>query len=381
MLAITRLLLGLATPGDPLRYGSTRHRRPVVVWNLTQRCNLHCLHCYAEAREAAEGELDTGEGKAMLEDLASYGVPVILFSGGEPLLREDILELVVHASARGIKVVLSTNGTLITKEIASALRGAGVSYVGVSLDGLEAAHDRFRGKKGAFQEALQGLRQAREAGIRTGVRFTLTRFNAPEVPAIFDLVREEGIDRLCFYHLVYSGRGLRLQNWDLGQEETRDLMDLIFQRTRELNRDGKAREVLTVDNHADGVYLYLKLLKEQPGRAEEVYQELRRNGGNSSGLGIAAIDERGEVHPDQFWRHYSLGNVRVMPFSQIWGNPSDPLLQALRERGKHLNGRCGLCRYQELCGGNFRVRAEAVHGDPWAPDPACYLSDEEIGLV
>ncbi len=284
-----------------------------------------------------------------------------------------------YATERGIKAVISTNGTLITRELASALKKAGVSYVGVSLDGLEEAHDRFRGKKGAFREALQGLGYIREAGIRTGVRFTLTRYNAPQVPAIFDLVREEGIDRLCFYHLVYSGRGSKLKDWDLGPKETRDLMDLIFQRTRELNRNGM-REVLTVDNHADSVYLYLKLREGEPGRAEDIYRELLRNGGNSSGVGIGAIDERGGVHPDQFWRHYSLGNLKERPFSQIWEDPSQPLLQALRERRKHLTGRCGLCRYQELCGGNFRVRAEAVYGDIWAPDPACYLTDREIRL-
>jgi radical SAM protein with 4Fe4S-binding SPASM domain len=212
------------------------------------------------------------------------------------------------------------------------------------------------------------------------VRFTLTRHNAPQVPAIFDLVRDERIDRLCFYHLVYSGRGSKLKEWDLGPQETRDLMDLIFHRTRELNRNG-VREVMTVDNHADSVYLYLSLREGEPGRAEDIYRELLKNGGNSSGVGIGAIDERGGVHPDQFWRHYSLGNVRERPFSQIWEDPSQPLLQTLRERRKHLTGRCGLCRYQELCGGNFRVRAEAVHGDIWAPDPACYLSDQEIGLA
>ena len=380
MLSVTRLLLGLPTPGDSLRYGPARHRRPVVVWNLTRRCNLHCLHCYAEARERTEGELDTAQGKALLDDLASYGVPVVLFSGGEPTLREDLLELVAYATERGIKAVISTNGTLITRELASSLKKAGASYVGVSLDGLEEGHDRFRGKTGAFREAVRGLGYIREAGIRTGVRFTITRFNAPQVPAIFDLVRDEGIDRLCFYHLVYSGRGSKLQEWDLGPAETRVLMDLIFQRTRELNRNG-VREVMTVDNHADSVYLYLSLRKGDPGRAEEIYGELLRNGGNSSGVGIGAIDEKGGVHPDQFWRHYSLGNVKERPFSQIWGDTSQPLLQGLRERRKHLTGRCGLCRYQELCGGNFRVRAEAVHGDIWAPDPACYLSDQEIGLA
>jgi len=379
MLAVTRLLMGVPTPGDSLRYGPGRHRRPVVVWNVTRRCNLRCLHCYATAGNGAEGELDTKEGKALLDDLAGYGVPVVLFSGGEPTMREDLLELVAYASRKGIKPVLSTNGTLITPGMASALKEAGISYVGVSLDGMEEAHDHFRAKKGAFREAVRGLRLSRDAGIRTGIRLTLTRFNARHVPAIFDLVRDEGLDRVCFYHLVYSGRGSKLRDWDLGPAETRDLMDLIFQRTRELNTNG-LREVLTVDNHADGAYLHLKLREPEPARAEDIYRELLGNGGNSSGLGIGAIDELGEVHPDQFWRHASVGNVRNRPFSQIWEDSSQPLLHDLRERRKHLTGRCAVCRFQELCGGNFRVRAEAVHGDIWAPDPACYLTDQEIGL-
>ena len=376
MISLTRLLLGLPTPGDSLRYGPTSHRRPVVVWNLTRRCNLFCVHCYAEARGDGTGELTTAQGKALLDSLGRYGVPVVLFSGGEPLLREDLPELVAHAAQRGIRPVISTNGTLLTKNLALALKKAGASYMGVSLDGTEGAHDRFRGKAGAFRQALEGLRQVREAGMRTGGRFTITRHNAPQVPDLFHLAKEEGIDRLCFYHLVYSGRGSRLVEWDLPPAQTRDLMDLIFQRTRWLNQDDGVREVLTVDNHTDGVYLYLKL----PDRAvaAQVYQELARNGGNSSGVGIGAIDELGFVHPDQFWRHYSLGNVLERDFAAIWEDGSDPLLRGLKDRRGLLQGKCGRCRYLQLCNGNFRVRAEAVTGDVWAPDPACYLTEEEV---
>lgn len=382
MINITRLLCGQATPGDSLRYSDASHQRPVVVWNVTRSCNLHCLHCYASAAASPDpAELSTTEGKALIDDLAQYRVPVVLFSGGEPLLRPDLMELVSYASQKGVRPVLSTNGTLLTPQTAQELKRAGISYVGVSLDGLEPNHDRFRGKKGAFREALNGLAYCRQAGIRTGLRLTLTCFNAPELPGIFKLLEEEGIERLCFYHLVYAGRGSHLASWDLSTEAARQAMDLIFDRSLDFQRRGLFKDILTVDNHADGVYLYLKLLSQDSSRAGEVYEFLEKNGGNSSGVGIAAIDERGDVHPDQFWRHYSVGNVRQKPFSALWQNGHDPLLAGLRQRRERLKGRCGVCKYIHLCGGNFRVRAEALYGDVWAPDPACYLSDEEIGIA
>jgi radical SAM protein with 4Fe4S-binding SPASM domain len=296
-------------------------------------------------------------------------------------MREDLLELMSLATSRGLRAVISTNGTLITPEMARDMKGAGVVYVGVSLDGLGEAHDRFRGKKGAFEEALRGLANARRAGLKTGIRFTITRFNNSFVPDIFRLLEEEGIDRLCFYHLVYAGRGSQLISWDLTPEERRTTMDLIFDRALDFHGRGLDKDILTVDNHADGVYLYLKMVPQDPVRAQEVYRFLERNGGNSSGQGISAINHLGHVHPDQFWGHYDLGSIRERPFSQIWEDTSDPLLAGLRDRKGRIGGRCARCRFFSLCGGNFRVRAEAVHGDVWAADPACYLTDEEIGIA
>lgn len=381
MISLTRLLCGAVTPNEALRYGSFQHYRPVVVWNATRRCHLHCRHCYSESQDREyPNELTTTEAERVIADLAHYQVPVLLFSGGEPLLRPDLFELVRQATGQGIRAVLSTNGTLITSAVAQELRAAGVSYVGVSLDGLEATHDRFRGQRGAFREALQGIHSCQEAGLRVGVRFTITRGNYRDLADIFHLVEGEGVPRLCFYHLVYSGRGSRLREEDLSHEETRQAMDLIMEKTRELYGRGQPQEVLTVDNHCDGVYLYLRLLAEEPGRAAEVYRLLQINGGNSSGVGIGCIDNLGQVHADQFWHHYSFGSVRERPFSQIWDDLSDSLMQRLKDKKRWVKGRCAQCRYLDLCGGNFRVRAEAVTGDAWAPDPACYLTDEEIGL-
>lgn len=393
MLGVSKLLCGGASPGDALRYGRmsarlpshllqfSEDKKPVVVWNLVRRCNLHCIHCYSESQDKDyPGELTSEEGKALITHLAEFGVPVILFSGGEPLLRADIFALIELAVRKGIRAVLSTNGTLITKEVAGRLKELGLSYVGVSLDGLEEIHDRFRGKKGAFQESLRGIRHCREAGLKVGLRFTITKQNLREVSAIFDLLEEEDIPRCCFYHLAYSGRGSHLVTEDLTHEETRQVVDLIFQRTVDLHNRGLSKEILTVDNHSDGVYLYLRLKQEQPSRAAEVYQLLEWNGGNSSGVGIGCIDNVGDVHADQFWRHYSFGNVRQRKFAEIWEDTSDPLMKGLKNKKAMVKGRCSQCRYLEICGGNLRVRAEAVHGDVWAPDPACYLTDEEIGI-
>jgi radical SAM protein with 4Fe4S-binding SPASM domain len=253
--------------------------------------------------------------------------------------------------------------------------------VGISLDGLRDTHDHFRGVEGAFDRALQGLRRCREAGIKVGLRFTINRRNVRDVSGIFDLVRSEGIPRVCFYHLVYAGRGSALVKEALSIAETRKVVDLIFDQTRWLFESGLRTEVLTVDNHADGVYLYLKLLRKDPNRAEQVFGLLKMNGGNSSGSGIGCVSWDGSVHADQFWRHYSFGNVRERPFSAIWSDLSDPLMARLKDKKRYVKGRCGACGFLDLCGGNFRVRAESLTGDPWEADPACYLTDREIGLA
>jgi 12,18-didecarboxysiroheme deacetylase len=389
MIGISKLYCGAVEPSDVLRYGRESGRlpshllqfsadkRPVVVWNVTRRCNLHCIHCYSNSQDKSfTGELTTEEGKSVIADLAKFGAPVILFSGGEPLLRPDLLELAQYAVDKGLRAVISTNGTLITKEMAGKLRKIGLSYVGVSLDGLAETHDRFRGKKGAYRAAMEGIRICRDAGIKVGIRFTVNKHNLHDVPAMFDLLVDEGIERLCFYHLVYSGRGSNLRAEDLSHTETRGLMDLILQRTKELFAAGNPREILTVDNHADGPYLYLQLKQENPARAKEVLELLKMNEGNSSGHGIGCISWDGAVHADQFWRSISFGNVRENPFSKIWLDKSNELLAKLKEKKNHVQGRCAACCWLDVCGGNFRARAEAA-GDLWGPDPACYLTDEE----
>jgi len=399
MIDITRLYCDRDTPADSLRYGhghkgkemkgtpyiprrpkSAAERRPVVAWNTSRTCNLKCVHCYTDSESKKyEGELSTEEGKTLIDDLARFQIPALLFSGGEPLMRKDLFELVGHAVSLGIRPTLSTNGTLITREVAQRIKDLGFTYVGISLDGIGDINDAFRGKKGAFGKAMEGFRNCRAVEQRVGLRLTLTRHNYKDLHRIFDFIEAEGIDRACFYHLVYSGRGK--ESDDLTHEETRDALDIILARTRDMHDRGLEKDILTVDNHVDGIYLYMKMLEENPGRAEAVMKLLKWNGGGlySSGVGFGDIDFQGNVHADQFWMHYSFGNVRERPFSEIWMETSDPLMAGLKDRRSHIHGRCATCRWFDACGGALRVRADLVYGDPWAPDPACYLSDEEIG--
>lgn len=394
MIGISKLYCGTVEPSDPLRYGRlsnslpshllqfSKDKRPVVVWNVTRRCNLRCIHCYSQSDgQAPVGELNTQEALAVIQDLSCFGSPVLLLSGGEPLLRPDLFLLAERAKELGMRVVLSTNGTLIDPKVARRLQAIGVSYVGISLDGLGQHHDRFRGAKGAFESAMAGVRNCQEVGLKVGLRFTMHRGNVGEIPGIFQLVEKERIPRICFYHLVYAGRGSRLVKEDLSHEQTRRTLDMIMDRTRDLHDRGNKVEVLTVDNHADGPYVYLRLLRENPRRAREVLELLRMNEGNSSGQGIGCVSWDGEVHADQFWRHRSFGNVRSRPFSRIWTDTTDPLMAALKDKKRHVKGRCARCCWLDVCGGNFRVRAEAVTGDVWAEDPACYLTDEEVSAL
>jgi radical SAM protein with 4Fe4S-binding SPASM domain len=382
MINLTKLLYNQSSYGDELRYSpdtNPKNRRPVVVWNVSRRCNLSCIHCYSDSHNKKyPGELTTEEAERMICRLAEFKVPVLLFSGGEPLLRKDIFRLNRLAKKLNLRTVISTNGTLITKKLASRIKKEDFDYVGVSLDGIGSNNDRFRGCKGAFALALSGIRNLADVRQKVGLRFCLTRRNYPDLPGIFKLVEKENIDRVCFYHLVYTGRGSVMAQDDLTHQQTRSFLDALYDWALQLHKKGIRKEVLTVDNHADGPYIYLKLRKENPKRAAAALSLLRRNGGNSSGIAIANIDYRGFVHPDQFWQSYACGNVRKKSFGKIWLDKEDKLMSALRERKTHLKGRCAACGFLDVCNGNFRVRVLAVYNDVWQPDPACYLTDEEI---
>ncbi len=385
MLNCTKMLHDRASSSDALRYGrgsvAARERKPVVVWTLSRRCNLNCSHCYTASEDRAyPGELTTDQGYALLEDLAAFGVPALLMSGGEPLYRPDFPDLARRAAGLGLRVTLSTNGTLIDERMAALLKEVGVTYVGISLDGPREVHDAFRRREGAYDGALRGVHLSRAAGLKVGLRLTLTRHTYQGLDSIFETIDREGVERVCFYHLVYSGRGRRLIDVDLSREETRDALDRILELTDQRVRAGRKLEVLTVDQSADGPYLLLKTLAAgDRDRAEAIAAQLRANGGGAagSGVGIANVDPVGGVHPDQFWQA-DLGNVLERPFSRIWTDGRSELLERLRDRLGLLKGRCGRCVFRDLCGGSFRARALGAFGDPWAEDPACYLTEAEI---
>jgi len=352
---------------------------PVVIWNLIRRCNLTCKHCYSISADIDfKGELSTDEVFTVMDDLRSFGVPVLILSGGEPLLRPDIFDISRRAKQMGFYVGLSSNGTLIDAHNIDAIAAIGYDYVGISIDGVRGTHDRFRRKDGAFDASMNGIRLCRDRDIKVGLRFTMTEDNVVELPDMLQLMEDEGISKFYLSHLNYAGRGNRNRDSDVQLDITRDAMDLLFETALGHAQRGNDLEFVTGNNDADGVYLLQWVMHRYPEHAGHIAARLRQWGGNSSGVNIANIDNLGDVHPDTFWWHYSLGNVRQRPFSEIWQDTSDPIMKGLKATPRLIKGRCGTCRYFDICGGNTRVRALQLTGDPWAEDPACYLTDAEI---
>jgi len=382
MINISKLYCGLGGQSDDLRYRRGRDVGPVVAYNCTKRCNLRCRHCYsASDGGVAEREMTTDQAKAFLAQLKDAGAPVCLFSGGEPLLRPDLFELLAEAKRIGLPTVISTNGTQIDADKARRLNELSLRYIGVSLDGQEPFHDRFRQVKGSFKAALTGIENCRKAGLRTGLRFTITQANADQVPAVFDIARDIGVRRICFYHLVRSGRAAQLQEQGPGASRTRQVLDTIIDRTCEAVERDLVEEVLTVGNHADGPYLLLRMQREKHPGFEQARELLEANGGNRVGDKIACVAWDGTVYPDQFWRNYPLGNVTEKPFKEIWSNTADPVLAKLRNKDAFADPRCLRCRWFSLCKGNYRFLDSDPSDARWLNEPACYLTDEETGFT
>ena len=355
---------------------------PVVIWNLVRRCNLTCKHCYSiSADKDFKGELSTDEVFSVMDDLKAFKVPVLILSGGEPLLRPDIFDIARRAKSMGFYVGLSSNGTLVNESNVAEIAATGFDYVGISLDGLRATHDKFRRKEGAFDAALNGIRLCRDAGAKVGMRFTLTQDNAQDLPALLDLMQAESIDKFYLSHLNYAGRGNKNRKDDAHFKTTRIALDLLFDLCWRQVQAGQPREYVTGNNDADGIYLLNWVRQHFPQRAAHIEQKLVQWGGNSSGVNIANIDNLGSVHPDTMWWDYPLGNVRERPFSDIWMDTSDPLMAGLKQAKRPVEGRCAVCEHRASCNGNTRVRAWQTTNNFWAEDPGCYLSDAEIGLT
>ena len=385
MLRISQYLRELVRAEAEGAYPVVRERRPsgpVVIWNLIRRCNLTCKHCYAlSADHDYAGELSLDEVCATMDDLHAFGVRVLILSGGEPLLRPDLFRIAERARTMGFYVGLSSNGTLIDADMAARVAGAGFDYVGISLDGLRATHDRFRRLDGAFDRSLAGIRLLAGHGIKVGLRYTMTALNAHDFPALLELMREEGANKFYFSHLNYAGRGNIHRDKDAHHQATREALDLLFERAWSAARSGLAEDYVTGNNDADGPYLLRWATARLPQWQDALHARLCAWGGNASGVNVANIDNLGHVHPDTMWWHHDLGNVRERPFSTIWRDVSDPLMAGLKTRPRPVEGRCADCRYLALCGGNTRVRAQQLTGNAWAEDPGCYLTDAEVGAA
>jgi len=379
MFRLTQFMRELHTPTPTTAEPRRRPSGPVVIWNLVRRCNLLCRHCYTNSADRDyAGELDTEEVRTVMRDLRAFGVPVVILSGGEPLLRPDLFELAGYAKELGFYTALSSNGTLIDGEVAQRIANIGFDYVGISLDGIGATHDAFRRRSGAYDAALSGIRNCRDQGVKVGARFTLTESNGSDLPALLRLMQDEHIDKLYVSHLNYAGRGKSRACRDAHVELTRSSMRLLFDEAWRSVCENSAREFVTGNNDADAVFLLHWIAERFPDQIDPIRQKLDQWGGNASGVNVANIDNRGGVHPDSFWWDYTLGSVRERPFSEIWRDHSDPLMAGLNAEHRPLRGRCGTCDFVSVCNGNTRVRAHRATGDFWAEDPGCYLTDSEI---
>lgn len=381
MFRLTQYMRELVDPTAPRRRASAGGVKPVVIWNLTRRCNLKCRHCYTTSADVHfPGELSHDQAMGVLADLHDFGIPALILSGGEPLSRFDFFQLAEEARRLGFRhLSLSTNGTRVAEHI-DRIAALGFDYVGISLDGIGEMNDWFRGVEGAFAEALAGVRACKARGVKVGLRFTITEDNAHMLPAMLDLCEAEGVDKFYLSHLVYAGRGDKHRGEDTEHARTRAAMDLLIARAWAAVSTGGPLEIVTGNNDADAVY-FLNWVRRNfnADQASHVEAHLATWGGNSSGLGVANIDPQGKVHPDTYWSDYTVGSVKTTPFSALWTG-DDPMLATLRQRPRPLKGRCGACAFKEICGGNTRIRALQVTGDPWAEDPACYLSNAEIGV-
>ena len=380
MFRLSHYMHQLLRPTPPRR--RSEPIRPVVIWNLTRRCNLKCRHCYAVAADHHfPGELTSTEAITELDDLAAFKIPALILSGGEPLSRPDTLNLARRAKSHGLYTALSTNGTPINGRYADQIAEIGFDYVGISLDGIGATNDWFRGQAGAFEAALAGVRACKARGVKVGLRFTATNDNVAQLPELLALAKDEGVEKFYLSHLVYAGRGNKHRTDDTDGSVTRTALDLLIARAWDAVQNGENFEIVTGNNDADAVY-FLRWAEARfsADTVAHLRDHLEAWGGNSSGSGVANIDTQGVVHPDTYWSDYSIDSVRKRPFSEIWQDLSDPMLAALRTRPRPLKGRCGACTYKSVCGGNTRIRALQLTGDPWEADPACYLSDNEIGV-
>lgn len=349
----------------------------IAIWNFTNRCNLSCLHCYSKADLDAVDTLSTDVIMETLPKLKKNGVKFIIFSGGEPLTRKDIYEIAAKCKSLGIVTYLSTNGLYVRKSNAEQILDT-FDYIGISIDGSEKTHDHFRGLEGSFRESMKAVDLLNSYGkTKVGIRFTLTKETYEDLAFIFELAEKHNIPKIYISHLVYSGRGLDNLKMDLSKAQRIEAVNYILDKAFEYYESGKDIEIVTGNMEMDAVLFYDRFAKKYPEFAEEMYARLVAWGGNSAGRKLLNIDSEGNVKPDPFFP-VTIGNILRQDFSDIWTNEPIDLLEKLRVHPRELGGKCRECRYLSVCNGGSRSRAYAIHGDIWAEDPSCYLTEDQI---
>jgi len=363
-------LLKTVTEGKPTRSldGS------IAIWNFTNRCNLSCLHCYSKAELDSVDTLSTEKIMDTLPKLKANGVKFLIFSGGEPLTRHDIYEIAERCKELGIVTYLSTNGLYVKKSNAEKILDT-FNYIGISIDGSEKVHDAFRGLEGSFVASMKAVDLLNSYGkTKVGIRFTITKDTYDDLAFIFELAEKHNIPKVYISHLVYSGRGLDNLEMDLNKEQRITAVNYILNKAFEYHESERDIEIVTGNMEMDAILFYDKFVEKYPEHADEMKERLVTWGGNSAGRKLLNIDAEGNVKPDPFFPSI-IGNIFNQDFSDIWTNDPMELLEKLRVHPRVLGGKCAECQYLEICNGGSRSRAYAIHGDIWAEDPSCYLTD------
>ncbi|WP_456431439.1 radical SAM protein [Nitratifractor sp.] len=348
----------------------------IAIWNFTNRCNLACRHCYSYADPNSEDFLSTDFILSSIPELRKAGIRFVIFSGGEPLIRKDIFTIAEAMRAVGIVTYLSTNGLYINEKNVDRIIET-FNYIGISIDGIEAVHDAFRGLEGAYRRSLDAIALIQRHGGNAGIRFTLTGETKGSFYDIFDLAERIGVNKIYISHLVYSGRGLENLKIDISPEERRKFVEFIIDKAFRYREEGRKIDIVTGNMEMDAILFLEKFGERYPELRDEMERRLRSWGGNSAGRKLVNIDWKGNVKPDPFFP-VTIGNMTERPFSEIWLDEGNDLLARLREHPRRISGKCAECGMIDICNGGSRSRAWAIHGDLWAEDPSCYLSRAEI---
>ncbi len=348
----------------------------IAIWNFTNRCNLSCLHCYSKATLDSKDTLTTKDIMTTLPKLKTNGVKFLIFSGGEPLTRKDIYLIAQRCKELGIVTYLSTNGLYVKYSNAKQILDT-FNYIGISIDGSEEVHDKFRGLKGSFKASMEAVDLLNSYNLtKVGIRFTITKDTYDDLEFIFELAEKHNIPKIYISHLVYSGRGLENLEMDLTKEQRITAVNYIIDKAFEYHESKRDIEIVTGNMEMDAILFYNRFIKKYPQHATEMKQRLIAWGGNSAGRRLLNIDSEGNVKPDPFFP-FTIGNILKEDFSDIWTNDPTDILKELRVHPRKLGGECESCQYLTICNGGSRSRAYAIYDDLWAEDPSCYLTNRQ----